>query len=159
MILFERLKNQITSVTFVNLIGSFLLRIFVSLDRRASLSMLYRMPAKLSAVGLEIDFHWIVQIDGLVQDCCISSAAAREILQSCTKPVRLSIRDWCSVHVPYLMNSMAQCMTDVSRTLVTEIPQCCTKSHQFEYSRRNCLKFKVHSVALHFALCLWELFL
>ena len=29
-------------------------------------------------------------VDGLVQDCCISSALALEILQSCTKPLMWS---------------------------------------------------------------------
>ena len=31
---------------------------------------------------------WLLQINGLVQDCSISTANALEILQSCTKPLR-----------------------------------------------------------------------
>ena len=30
--------------------------------------------------------HWIIYIDGLMQDCSNSSALALELLQSCTKP-------------------------------------------------------------------------
>ena len=36
-------------------------------------------------------YHFVIDIEGLVQDCIISSASALEILQSCTKPMI----HWC----------------------------------------------------------------
>ena len=41
--------------------------------------------------ALEQGGIWWLQIDGLVQNCSISSANALEILQFCTKPLRYSV--------------------------------------------------------------------
>ena len=48
------------------------------------------------------------QIDGLVQDCSNSSALAMELLQSCTKPLKLSL----DIH-PSVTSSVAQFKTAV----------------------------------------------
>ena len=42
------------------------------------------------AISLRIFFSHMAYLDGLVQDCVISSALAMEILQSCSKPSILS---------------------------------------------------------------------
>ena len=42
---------------------------------------------KLLDARLKVRLQGIFHIDGLVQDCSISSALAMEILQSCTKPL------------------------------------------------------------------------
>ena len=45
-------------------------------------------PQEIICKQIQLIHHqqWLNQIDGLVQDCSISSALAMEILQSCTKP-------------------------------------------------------------------------
>ena len=37
------------------------------------------------------------QIDGLVQDCSISTALAIEILQSCTKPSKYRLQEFANI--------------------------------------------------------------
>ena len=43
--------------------------------------------------NLTLRLEWCLYIDGLVQDCSISSASAMEILQPCTKPSKWYILD------------------------------------------------------------------
>ena len=50
----------------------------------------------MSNHGTDVDYH----VDGLLQDCSISSALAMEILQSCTKPLVLPV--WVKFSNPFL---------------------------------------------------------
>ena len=44
------------------------------------------VPKTLSRLFLISQRGWVLRIGGLLQDCCISSVLAMEVLQSCIKP-------------------------------------------------------------------------